>query len=324
MGKEVDEVEVEVDTSFGFCTVGFAMFFTCGETFGGWVETGFSFCAHAQKKEADEKIHFKKTTKPAKTLFLLKFLLQLRRESHSDLVIMLSGAFFRPCRHLLILSRRASSTSSSSSSSSSPPSPAPDPDADAPHLRASVSSALSDGSLVGRRLEVSGWVRGVRRHRKTEFLDLSDGRDPRQDRLQVVLQNRERKKIRYHSSVTARGVLRPSGAPGQDVELEASGVQVLNLAAESGDGADLSKPFYPFAPRNAYPEEVSRRFPAYRAKLPSFAAALRVRDALSSGVRDHFRSRGFVHVHTPALTTNDCEGACEVFAVRFETSFFSA
>ncbi len=252
---------------------------------------------------------------------MLKFLLQLRRVSHFDLVIMLSGAIFRPCRHLLSLSRRASSTSSSSSSSS-PPSPAPDPDADAPPLRASVSSALSDRSLVGRRLEVSGWVRGVRRHRKTEFLDLSDGRDPRQDRLQVVLQNRERKKIRYHSSVTARGVLRPSGAPGQDVELEASSVRVLNLAAESGDGADLTKPFYPFAPRNTYPEEVSRRFPAYRAKLPFFAAALRVRDALSSGVRDRFRSRGFVHVHTPALTTNDCEGACEVFAVRFETSFF--
>ncbi len=280
----------------------------------------FTFVRMRRKKKQTKKYTLR--LRFEKTLFLLKFLLQLRRGSHSDLVIMLSGAFFRPCRHLLILSLRASSTSSSSSSSSSPPSPAPDPDADASHLRASVSSALSDRSLVGRRLEVSGWVRGVRRHRKTEFLDLSDGRDPRQDRLQVVLQNRERKKIRYHSSVTARGVLRPSGAPGQDVELEASSVQVLNLAAESGDGADLSKPFYPFAPRNTYPEEVSRRFPAYRAKLPSFAAALRVRDALSSGVRDRFRSKGFVHVHTPALTTNDCEGACEVFAVRFETSFF--
>ena len=41
----------------------------------------------------------------------------------------------------------------------------------------------------------------------------------------------------------------------------------------------------------------------------------RIRSHLSLAVHDFFRQHGFFYVHTPIITTSDCEGAGEVFTV---------
>lgn len=50
-----------------------------------------------------------------------------------------------------------------------------------------------------------------------------------------------------------------------------------------------------------------------RSKLVS--AVSRVRSALACGTHRFFQDRGFLHVHTPIITTADCEGAGEMFRV---------
>ena len=47
----------------------------------------------------------------------------------------------------------------------------------------------------------------------------------------------------------------------------------------------------------------------------TIGAMLRTRSALQAAVHDFFQSNGFVHVNTPIMTSNDCEGAGEAFGV---------
>ncbi len=210
------------------------------------------------------------------------------------------------------------------------------------YKRLPVCRVLTDPGLVGQHLEVSGWVRANRGHKGLTFLDVDDGGDPVHNRLQVVMEERrgekgeqqqqqqqQQQQVKFHSSVSVRGVLRESAHPKQEVELAAESVRVHNATADNGEQSGKKKRFraseisaeearfyYPFAPRKVYQPRFSRLFPAYRAKLPEFASLLRVRSALAGEIHRHLRDRGFVHVHTPVLTTNDCEGGCEVFTVR--------
>lgn len=46
--------------------------------------------------------------------------------------------------------------------------------------------------------------------------------------------------------------------------------------------------------------------------IPSIA---RVRNALAMATHQYFQELGFMYVHTPILTANDCEGAGEMFQV---------
>lgn len=41
----------------------------------------------------------------------------------------------------------------------------------------------------------------------------------------------------------------------------------------------------------------------------------RVRNALSMATHEFYQKLGFIYVHTPILTGNDCEGAGEMFQV---------
>ena len=42
---------------------------------------------------------------------------------------------------------------------------------------------------------------------------------------------------------------------------------------------------------------------------------MRVRSVAAFAVHRFFNERGFVYVHTPIITTSDCEGAGEMFRV---------
>lgn len=53
----------------------------------------------------------------------------------------------------------------------------------------------------------------------------------------------------------------------------------------------------------------------YRMRTNTFSSVFRVRSAASFAIHNYFHKHGFVYVHTPILTGNDCEGAGEAFKV---------
>lgn len=57
-----------------------------------------------------------------------------------------------------------------------------------------------------------------------------------------------------------------------------------------------------------------------RARNSKFAALLRARSAIFRETHEFFMSRDFIHIDTPKLTRNDCEGGGEVFDVVTTTS----
>ncbi len=162
---------------------------------------------------------------------------------------------------------------------------------------------------VGKNLKVQGWVKAFRHQKTISFIDLDDGLTQAGSRLQIVCQSElVPKHLTHHSAIQVSGKLRKSDHPGQEVELEA---EVIKLRSKVEDVES-----YPFQPRKRYPnEEYPRSFPHFRAKLNDFASMLRIRNAATCAIHKYFQDNRYIQIQTPILTSNDCEGAGEVFLV---------
>jgi len=61
--------------------------------------------------------------------------------------------------------------------------------------------------------------------------------------------------------------------------------------------------------------EYLRTIAHLRPRSNTFSAVFRVRSLIAQAIHTYFHERGFVYVHTPIITTNDAEGAGEMFHV---------
>ena len=90
----------------------------------------------------------------------------------------------------------------------------------------------------------------------------------------------------------------------QDFEIKASEITVIGLADET----------YPIQPKR-HTREFLRKKAYLRPRTNLFNAVFRVRSAASFAIHAYFQERGYLNVHSPILTTNDGEGAGEMFNV---------
>jgi asparaginyl-tRNA synthetase len=72
---------------------------------------------------------------------------------------------------------------------------------------------------------------------------------------------------------------------------------------------------YPIQKKYQTPEFL-RTLPHLRPRIPQNALLLRLRSQVVSSLTTFFDERGFVQVHTPIITSSDCEGAGEVFTIE--------
>ncbi len=162
---------------------------------------------------------------------------------------------------------------------------------------------------VGDIIEVSGWVRTRRDSGSFSFVEINDGSCLAN--LQVVADDRltnyetEVKRLVTGCSVQIRGTLVASPAQGQAVELQAEELQVLGWA--DPETYPLQKKRHSF--------EFLRSIAHLRSRTNALGAVARVRSTLSFAIHRFFHEQGFLQVHTPVITTSDCEGAGEMFTV---------
>ncbi|KAI4462879.1 aspartyl/lysyl-trna synthetase [Holotrichia oblita] len=136
------------------------------------------------------------------------------------------------------------------------------------------------------------------------FVDVNDGSCSK--KLQVVIpQQNKNADITTGASLIATGKLN-IGASGQ-IELQANKIDIL--------GECIISQGYPFAPRKIYPPEYIRQYLHLRPRTNKFGSLLRIRDALNFEIHNFLHLNGFINIHTPILTSSDCEGAGEVFVV---------
>jgi asparaginyl-tRNA synthetase len=165
---------------------------------------------------------------------------------------------------------------------------------------------------LGQQVVVAGWVRTRRDSSNFSFVEVNDGSCLAN--LQIIadqnLENYESqvKKLGTGCSVVVRGELKESPAQGQPVEVVATAVEVVGWA--DPERYPLQKKRHSF--------EFLREISHLRPRTNALGGVARVRSRLSQAVHAFFQQRGFFHVHTPVITTSDCEGAGEMFQVVTE------
>jgi asparaginyl-tRNA synthetase len=162
---------------------------------------------------------------------------------------------------------------------------------------------------IGDAIEIKGWLKTRRDAKGLSFLAINDGSCLSD--LQVIADDKlanygaEIKKLSTGCSLRVVGELVKSPAKGQEVELVASAVEVLGWA--DPETYPLQKKRHSF--------EFLRSIAHLRPRTNSLGAVARVRSRLSHAIHTFFQECGFFHIHTPIITTSDCEGAGEMFAV---------
>ena len=165
--------------------------------------------------------------------------------------------------------------------------------------------------LIGKPATVRGWVR-TRRDSKAglSFIALHDGSCF--GTLQIVapgdLSNyaSEVQKLTSGCAIVATGQVVESQGKGQDVELQATSIEVVGWV-DDPDTYPISQKRHSF--------EYLREVAHLRVRTNTFGAVARVRHCLAMAVHRFFHERGFYWVHTPIITGADCEGAGEMFKV---------
>lgn len=161
--------------------------------------------------------------------------------------------------------------------------------------------------FLNKEISVSGWVRTARSSGELAFIELNDGSFFKG--LQIVVDSnlknfKDLENINIGSSLSIKGKLLESPAAGQSFELAASEVIIINEAKED----------YPLQ-KKRHSFEFLRDIAHLRPRSNTFSAVFRLRSALSFAIHRFFQERDFSYVHTPIISTSDCEGAGEMFNV---------
>ncbi len=162
-------------------------------------------------------------------------------------------------------------------------------------------------NYLNQEIVVSGWVRTVRSSKDFGFIEINDGSFFKS--LQVVFTTElanfsEVEKVSVGSSLEIKGKLVESPAAGQPFELKASEIKIINLAPND----------YPLQ-KKRHSFEFLRTIAHLRGRSNTFSAVFRLRSTLSFAIHKFFHDEGFAYVHTPIISTSDCEGAGEMFHV---------
>lgn len=172
--------------------------------------------------------------------------------------------------------------------------------------RSRVKSILQADESQGE-VFVQGWLRTVRVSKEVAFLALNDGSCV--DSLQIVVGSDAEAfavagQLGTGACVGVRGTLVASPGAGQNWEVQAAELIVYGAADET---FPLQKKRHGF--------EFLRSIAHLRPRTNVYGAVFRVRSRIAHAVHCFFQERGFVYVHTPIITANDCEGAGEMFRV---------
>ncbi|HNQ99725.1 MAG TPA: OB-fold nucleic acid binding domain-containing protein, partial [Trueperaceae bacterium] len=160
---------------------------------------------------------------------------------------------------------------------------------------------------VGERVQVNGWLTGLRSSGKIAFLQLRDG----SGFVQGVLAKNEvdeatfelARSLAQESAVAVTGEVRADPRSPNGVEL---GLASVALIGRSGD--------YPITPKEHGVDFLFEHRHLYlRHKTPW--AIMRVRDEVERGIHDFFSDRGFLRFDAPFFMPTAVEGTTNLFEI---------
>jgi len=163
-------------------------------------------------------------------------------------------------------------------------------------------------SYFGKQVEVAGWVRTIRDSKAFGFIELNDGSFFKN--VQIVFEDnkldnfKDIVKLPQGSSIRVLGDLVATPDAKQPFEIKAAKIEIEGYC----------DPDYPLQ-KKRHSFEFLRTIAHLRPRTNTFSAVFRLRSTVAYAIHKFFQERGFVYVHTPIITANDCEGAGEMFQV---------
>ncbi len=175
-------------------------------------------------------------------------------------------------------------------------------------IKADIKDILNDiEKFNSKEVLVQGWVRSNRDSKSIGFLQVNDG--THFEPIQIVYENdlenyTEIAKTTIASGVEVVGELIHTPDAKQACEIKAKKITIL---AEADSSYPIQKKRHTF--------EYLRTVAHLRPRANTFSAVFRVRSVAAQAFHEFFSSKDFTYVHTPIITSNDCEGAGEMFQV---------
>ncbi len=159
-------------------------------------------------------------------------------------------------------------------------------------------------TLEGKKLSFGGYVKTNRFSGNIGFISLNDGTCF--SNIQVVYDEKQKdaQKAKLGCSLLVDGSLHVTPEAKQPFELQADNVV---LVGDVDEAYPLQKKKMSF--------EYLRDIPQWRMKTNTFNAVNRVRSTLAFYIHEYFHKNGYLWIHTPILTANDCEGEGQTFDV---------
>ena len=160
-------------------------------------------------------------------------------------------------------------------------------------------------NYANQEITVEGWVKTVRDSKTFGFIELNDGTFFKN--IQIVFDDTLENftdicKLTISSTIAVTGKFIKTEGAKQPFEIKATKIDIGYIADSD----------YPLQ-KKRHTFEYLRTISHLRPRTNTFNAVFRVRSVLSFAIHKFFQEKGFVYVHTPIITSSDCEGAGEMF-----------
>ena len=157
---------------------------------------------------------------------------------------------------------------------------------------------------IGDKIIIEGWIRNHRPQKEYGFIDFFDGTCF--NSLQVVYDNKldnfdDITRLLVGSAIKVEGTLVTSSGK-QDMELKAEKVLIISKSSED----------YPIQPKR-HTMEFLRSEAYLRSRTKTFQAVFKIRNLAAFAIHKYFNENNYLYVHTPLITTSDCEGENQMF-----------
>ena len=158
---------------------------------------------------------------------------------------------------------------------------------------------------IDKNILIGGWVRAFR---AKKFIELNDGSTIKNIQCVILdssIDEKIIKKISIGCSIKVKGNLVKSIGKGQSFEIQILSIEILGES-------DPDK--YPIQPKK-HSFEFLREQAHLRIRTSTFSSVMRIRSKLAFGIHEFFNKKDFNYINTPIITSNDAEGAGEMFKV---------
>jgi len=159
----------------------------------------------------------------------------------------------------------------------------------------------------GQKINIKGWIRTIRTSKNVGFIEVNDGTFF--SNIQVIFDNElsnneDIRKCTTGTALSINGELVKTPNAKQDFEIQAEEIQII---ADTSEDYPLQKKRHTF--------EYLRKIAHLRPRTNTFSAAFRVRSTSAYAIHKFFQEKDFVYLNSPIITSNDAEGAGEMFNV---------